>query len=232
MKFRRAYWAAAAREVGLEGCFKPARLPREILAGVSATDHNSLVQALLAGLRDLRSSATESDAFRTIILDLDPLFIKHGVATSLDSALSGTPAGAALGRMRAHADLLRTKRAQLSAYESPPAIEARQRAKRERRAAVQAQRRLDKQRRDLARRELLQKLSGMSPSERLSRFVSDPELIFDTVPAELVAIPDTDLADLNEADAIALISRIGERRGAWGRLRRLLKERLNPATPQ
>ena len=231
MKFRRAYWSAAARQAGVEGRFESARLPRDLLAGVPDTDRDALVHALVAGLRELRPPATDGNAFRTIILDLDPPFVKHGVAMSLDSSLSGTAAGAALGRMRDHSKALQAGRAQRLAYESPQAVEARQRAKREKRTAAQAQRRSEKQRRDVLRLELLETLTRLSPAERLLRFASDPDLVLDSVPVEFIELREINLADLPKTQTIALISRIDRRRGAWGRLRRRLENRLEGRCP-
>jgi len=145
----------------------------------------------------------------------------------LDTELSGTPAGEALGRMRAHADTVRLSREQRLASESPQAVEERRRVKRAQRATVQAQRHVDKRSRDIDRLKLLETLTLLSPAERLSRFATDTALNLDAVPTELIPAQEMDLVDLERAQLAALLMRISQRRGAWGRLRRMLKARVD-----
>jgi hypothetical protein len=226
MDFRRAYWAAAARQAGITGRFESARLPGEIFTGISDVERQVLVRTLVAGLRELSPTLTDSEAFRTIVVDLDPPLIRHGVPIGLDTALSGTPAGEALGRMRAHARAQDEVRERRLAYESPQAVEERRRAKREERAAAHAQRLSKKRLTDSVRVQLLETLARLSPGERLSRFATDAALNLDSMPVELIPAQEMDLTDLERTQAIALLTRIGRRRGPWSRLRLLLEKSL------
>ena len=231
LEFRRAFWTTAARQAGIDAKFEAARLPRDILAGISVTDREGLVRALVAGLRELPPRWTDSEAFRTIIIDLDPPLIRHGVPMSLDAVLSGTPAGEALARMRAHVEELSAQRDRQKAYESPQAAEERRRAKRETRAIAHANRQSETRRRNAERLDLLAAIARLSPGERLVRFATDPALILDCVPAELIPAQERDLIDLEKAKAVALLRRIGRRKGPWGRLRCMLERLAEPGSP-
>jgi hypothetical protein len=203
--------------------FESARLPRDILGGVSVAEREVLVRTLVAGLRELPPMWSGSEAFRTIIVDLDPPLILHGVPMALDTALSGTSAGEALGRMRAHAEEARARHERRLAYESPQAVEERRRVKREKRAREHARRQSETRRRNTERLELLATLARLSPAERLSRFATDPAFKLDCVSAELIPMQERDLINLEKAKAVALLTRIGRRKGAWGRLRRMIE---------
>lgn len=229
LEFRRAYWAAAARQAGMASRFESARLPRDILGGVSAAEREVLVRTLVAGLRELPPTWSDSEAFRTIIIDLDPPLILHGVLMALDTELSATPAGEALGRMRANA----ARRERHWASESQQAVEERRRVKREKRASAHAHRQSETRRRNTERLELLATLARLSPAERLSRFATDPALKLDCVSAELIPTQERDLIDLEKAKAVALLTRVGRRKGAWGRLRRMIEHlfRDEPESP-
>lgn len=56
MEFRRACWAGAARQAGVKGLFESARLPRD----VSPSERQLLLEALVAGLRELPPRWAES----------------------------------------------------------------------------------------------------------------------------------------------------------------------------
>lgn len=224
VEFRRAYWAAAARQAGIASRFESARLPRDFFVGVSAVERDVLVRTLIAGLRELPPIWSNSDAFRTIIIDLDPPLILHGVPMALDTELHSTPAGEALARMRAHSEEARARRDRQQAYESPQAVEERKRVEREKRAIAHASRQSETRRRNAERLELLAAaLARLSPAERLSRFATDPALKLDCVSAELIPAQERDLVDLEKGMAVALLARIGWRKGPWGRLRRMLE---------
>lgn len=231
LEFRQAFWTAAARQAGIDASFEAARLPREILSGVSVTDREGLVRTLVAGLRELPPRWTDSEAFRTIITDLDPSLIRHGVSMALDTELSGTPAGEALARMRAHFEEVRAQRHRQRAYESVQATEERRRAKRETRAIAHANRQSEARRRSAERLDLLVAIARLSPGERLVRFATDPALVLDCVPAGLIPAQELDLIDLERAKAVALLRRIGWRKGPWGRLRRMLERLAEPGSP-
>ncbi|MBT9154985.1 MAG: hypothetical protein DDT39_01675 [Firmicutes bacterium] len=226
MEFRRAYWAAAARQAEMVSWFDSARLPRDLLVGISAAEREVLVRTLVAGLRELPPMWSDSEAFRTIIIDLDPPLLLHGVPMSLDTELSGTPAGKALARMRAHAEETRARWEWQRAYESPQAVEERKRVNREMRAIAHVRRQSETRRRNTERLQLLAALARVSPGERLSRFATDPALKLDGVSAELIPTQERDLIDLETGKAVALLARIGRRKGAWGCLRRMLERHL------
>lgn len=226
LEFRRAYWVAAARQAGMTSRFASARLPRGILVEVSSAEREMLVRTLVAGLRLLPRRLSDSEAFRTIIIDLDPPLILHGVPMDLDTELAGTPAGEALARMRAHAEMVRARGKQREAFESPQATEERKRVKMETRAAANALRQSETRRRNAERLELLADLARLPAAERLSRFATDPSLNLDWVSAELIPAHEGDLTNLEMAKATALLTRIGRRKGAWGRLRRMILQRI------
>jgi hypothetical protein len=226
LEFRRAYWIAAAQRAGIGTRFESAGHPRGFLEGLSSAEREAIVRALVAGLRSLPPSWSHSEGFRTIIIDLDPPLIRHGVLMSLDTELSATPAGEALARMRAHAQWRSTERQRREAYESPQAVEERKRVKREQKARAHALRQSQTRKRSTERLELLAALARLSVGERLSRFAMDPALNLDWVHAELIPAQESDVVDMEMAKAIALITRIGRRRGGWGRLGRMIEQRL------
>ena len=219
LEFRRGFWAAAARQAGVAGGFESAQFPRDIFAGVSDAERELLVRTLVVGLRELPPTWCNSQAFRTIILDLYPPLLLHGVWMALDTELSGTPAGEALTRMHAH-----WRRRQVD--QSPQAVEERRRVKRENRAIAHASRQAETRRRNAERLKLLEALAYLSPADRLGRFATDPALRLDCVSAELIPAEEGDLIDLEKAKAVALITRICRRKGPWGRLRRMLEHRV------
>lgn len=220
--FRRAYWAAAARQAGIIGRFDAARYPRDIFAGITTAERDVLVRTLVAGLRVLPQEWLMSEAFRTIIIDLEPPLIKHGVPIVLDTELSATPAGEELAQMRAHAEMLRAQNERRLAYESPQAVEERKRIVREKRAKAHARRQSETHRKNAERMELLAALARLSAVERLSRFATDIAVALDSVPAELVPAQIEDLFGLDKGKATELLTRIDRRKGAWGHLRRIL----------
>lgn len=226
MQFRHAIWTAAARQAGIEISDDTPRHPREILNQVSHSEREAIVQTLVAGLRELSPIWSNSQALQTIILDLDPPLLMHGIPISLDRELSKTPAGDAVARMRAHAEVVAERQRQREAYESPEAVQERKRLKREKKAAAHAQRQLATRQRNAARLELLETLAHMSPAERLIRFATDTTFKLDCISADLIPAQEQDLIALDKETSIALINRIGQRKGAWGRLRRLLERHL------
>lgn len=227
LEFRKAFWSAAARQAGVgTALLKSARSPRDLFEGFSAGDREATVRALVAGLRQLPPEWCGTGAFRTIIIDLYPPLIQHGVLLNLATELSGTPAGEGLAQMEAHAESVRAKRAQQKIYESPEAVEERKRAKREEKARAHSLRQELTRKRNPERMELLAALARLSVVERLSRFATDSALNLDCVSSELIPQQESDLIDLDTATAVALIARIGRRKGEWGRLRRMLEYRL------
>jgi hypothetical protein len=224
LEFRRAYWAAAAERAGIADRFESARIPKDLLGEISAAEREVLVRALVAGLRELPRKWSDSEAFRTIIIDLDPPLILHGVLMSLDAELSATPAGEALTQMRSHSKEARERRERRTIFESPQATEDRKRAEREDKAAAHTRRQSEAVRRNTERSELLADLARLAPVERLSRFSTDSAFKLDCVSPELIPVLEGELIGLEKALAVALVKRIGRRSGAWGRLRRMLEQ--------
>lgn len=179
MEFRRAFWAAAARQAGIDNRFEIGHLPHDIMAGVSEAGRERIILNLVAGVRQMPAKWSDSDAFRTIVIDLDSALIRHGVPIVLDAELSATPAGDGLARMRAHAEWVSAERERREAYESPQAVEERKRAKGEKRESAHALRQSQSRGANARRLELLAALACLSAPERLSRFAMDPALNLD-----------------------------------------------------
>lgn len=223
LEFRQAFWAAAARQAGMAGWFESTRHPRDILAEVSSSDREVLVRTIVASLRGLPSMWGESAALQIIIIDLDPPLIQHGVPMALDTELLGTPAGETLAQMRADTERRREASERHRANNNPKAVEERKRVRLEKSAISHALRQSETRRKNAERLELLAALARLSPAERLSRFATDPALNLDCVSAELIPAQEKDLIGLERATATALLTRIDRRKGAWGRLRRMLE---------
>lgn len=227
LEFRRAFWGAAARQAGVGTArLRSARHPRDVFEGFSAGEREATVRALVAGLRQLPPEWCATEAFRTIIIDLHPPLITHGVPMVLATELSGTPAGEGLARMVAHDQSIRAERERREAYESLRATEERKRVKRVEKARAHSLRQSQTRKRNTERLELLAALARLSVAERLSRFAMDPALNLDCVSPELIPAQEGELGDVETATAVALIARIGRRKGEWGRLRRMIENRL------
>ena len=227
LDFRRAFWTAAAQQAGVRTApIESARHPRGFFEDFSAGEREAIVRALVAGLRQMPPQWSDSEAFRTIIIDLYPPLIKHGVPMTLATELSATPAGEGLARMEAHAESIRAERTRREAYESPRAVEERKRVMREEKARAHALRQSQTRNRNTERLGLLAALARLSVAERLSRFAMDLALKLESVSPELIPAQESDLVDLETATAFALIARIGRRKGEWGRLRRMIEHRL------
>ena len=227
LEFRRTYWAVAAQQVGMRITQdESTHRARGFLKGFSNGEREAIVQSLVAGLRQLSPQWSDSEAFRAIIIDLDPPFLKCGVPMVLDAELSATPAGEALERIREHAKWLRAEREEFEAYDSPEAVEERKRVKQEEKARAYTLRQSQKCDRDAERLDLLASLARLPVSERLSQFAMDPELKLGLVSPELIPAQESDIVDLERATAVALIARIDRRKGKWGRLRRLIEHRF------
>ena len=182
-----------------------------------------MVKALVEGLRELPSVWIGSKALRTIILDLDPPLFQHGVSMVLDTELRGTPAGETLADMRAHDEEVSQRRERHQAYVSPEAAKERKRVKKENKALEHARRQSETRQKNAERLEVLRALASLSPSERLARFATAPALMLDSISSELIPMQENDLIGLDNATVAALLTRIGGRRGAWGRLRSMLE---------
>jgi len=227
MEFRRLYWAEAARHTGvLTADIESSRYHGALLKRLRSSDRDATVRALVAGLRQLSSKWGYSDALRTIILDLYPPLVMHGVQMNLTSELSGTPAGDCLARMLKHAESLKAERARREAFQSPEAAQERKRTQREAKAQAHAFRLSEKRKRNTQRLRLIAELARLSVAERLLRFAEDETLNLDCVAPDLIPGEETEFVKMEEATAVALIARIDRRRGKWGRLRRMLERRF------
>lgn len=90
LEFRRAFWTVAARQAGVgTTLLKSPAHPRGFFEDFSASEREATVRALVAGLRQLPSEWGGTEAFRTIIVDLYPPLIMHGVPMDLATELSG-----------------------------------------------------------------------------------------------------------------------------------------------
>lgn len=226
LEFRHAYWTGAVQQAGMSARIESPRHPRDLLAAFSSAEREVIVRTLVAGLRQLPPRWCHSEGFRAIIIDLDPPLIQLGVPMVLDTELYDTPAAEGLARMRAHASKLSEERRRNEAFNSPQAVEERKRVDRTRKAAEHALRLSETHWRNTQRLELLANLARLSIAERLSQFALDQTLNLDCVSAELIPGEDNDLNDMEMAKAVILVARIGQRKGAWGRLRRLIENWL------
>ncbi len=73
---------------------------------------------------------------------------------------------------------------------------------------------------------MLADLALLSAAKRLLRFATDPSINLDCVSDDLIPSQETDLVDFEKSQAVALAARIDRRKGAWGRVRRMIEHRL------
>lgn len=224
MKFRKAYWGAAADEARVSLDVEHARRPRGILAGIPREDRDLVVRTVIDGLAGVSTGWADSDAVETILTDLDPPLTRHGVPLVLDEALAGTPVGEALAWKRSYSTERAEARRQQAQFESPEAVAERRQAARDARADEHAERLREKRVRDEERAALLTELERLAPLDRLRRFAYEEGVILDAIPNELVPTDGVDWSDLNPGTARRLLERIGRRRGAWALLRRALHQ--------
>ncbi len=196
---------------------------RRLLDTLSPTQRAPVFEEIVKGLRGVRSAGAPGlSALRLVIHDLEPPFMKWGVAASLSERLEGTVAGEVLASMKSHSAELSEMRARQTEYESPQAVERR---REEWRAKGEVQRRQHLERkaaRDLVRDRVLNELAALSPTKRLLAIAThDQRTPLDAVPDDLVPL-DADLQSLSEETRTQLVAQIGKRRGAWGQLRRQL----------
>ena len=125
--------------------------------------------------------------------------------------------------MRAHAAERTAQWEREIAFDRPQAVEERRRVKRAKRAVLHARRQSETRRKNFERLEMLAALARLSPVERLSRFATDPTLTLDCVTVDLISVQERDVLELESAKAVALLARIGRRKGAWGQMRRMLE---------
>lgn len=222
MEFRRAYWSGARDDVGATVEIESARRPGDLLRHASPEDREAMVKSLVSALSALDVSEAESEGVGTILLDLDPPFLRYGVSVSLAEALGGTPVGMRLAAMRAHAAAVRAEREARAAFESAEAVESRRKEKRRATRAKVEEREREKAAMDAERVALLADLRGLDPADRITRFAHDEDLNLDSVPEDLIPTQGIATAQLDAAAVRRLLDRIGRRRGAWGRLRRWL----------
>ncbi len=123
----------------------------------------------------------------------------------------------------------REARRQWEIYNSPEAAEERKRIKREKKAKEHALRQAKTLQKNAERLEMLSALTLLSPKERLSRFALDTKLNLDSITPELIPADENCLTGWNQSEARALITRIGRRKGSWGRLRRFIEHWLTTA---
>ena len=227
-KFRLALWGEAMLQAGA-GSERPHSSPdpRDRLNALSQSERARTVGAVIAGLRQLAEHCCNTEAIRTILIDLFPLMLMHGVGLSLATELSGTPAGRCLARMIAHEQAVQKARNQHEAYERPEAVKERVRVRKAEKAQAHSLRQSQGQARAAARQELLAALGRLSASERLVRFAVDSLLNIDSVSHDLIPVESGVVSSLDRATALTLLARVGQRKGAWDGLRRALETQLS-----
>ena len=205
--------------------------PRYRLNALSQSERARTVGAVIAGLRQLPEDCCDTDTIQTILVELYPLLFRHGVGLSLETELSGTPAGRCLARMIAHEQSVQKARKQHEAYQSPEAVKERVRVRKAEKAQAHSLRQSpgqsQGQARAAARQELLAALGRLSASERLVRFAVDSLLNIDSVSHDLIPVESGVVSSLDRATALTLLARVGQRKGAWDGLRRALETQLS-----
>ncbi|NBX25776.1 MAG: hypothetical protein EBQ99_06970 [Planctomycetes bacterium] len=184
------------------------------------------MQALIQGLRRVSAEWSSSDAIRTVLVDLQSCGLDHAHAAELLQQLRGTPAGVGMMLMREHAERRLERRLRHEQFNSAPAIEERERLRREQAAQRHATRQTHARQRGQERLQLLASLAKLPMPDRLACLARDESIRLDMVMDAVLAVQQADLAGLGHAEAAALVERIGERGGGWARLRRLLEQRL------
>lgn len=224
MEFRRAYWAAAARQAGVAS--RLGYHAKGVLGAMPAPDRKKIAQILIDGLRELPPRWCGCDAFRTIMIDLDSGFRSFDGFETLDTLLAGSAAGNALALMRAHAEQVYAERKRREEYESPLAAEERKRAKREERARKHSLRQSESRRKNQERLDLLRALARIPAAHRLLELAINPLLTPEAIPIELIPTEDSELLGVGSPTLEVLLTRIGQRKGRWGRFRQLIEKRL------
>ena len=232
LEFRHALWGEAMLQAGA-GSERPhsSPNPRYRLNALSQSERARTVGAVIAGLRQLPEDCCNTDAIQTILVDLYPLLLRHGVGLSLETELSGTRAGRCLARMIAHEESVQKARKQHEAYQSPEAVKERERVRKAEKAQAHSLRQSpgqsQGQARAAARQELLAALGRLSASDRLVRFAVDSLLNIDSVSHDLIPVESGVVSSLDRATALTLLARVGQRKGAWDGLRRALETQLS-----
>jgi hypothetical protein len=224
-KFRSAYWCIAAQRAGI-ATPSIALYPRELLNGLLVHEVDAVVRSLISGVRGLRLEWCNSQSFQTVLIDLDSTPNRISGAISLLDELSGTPAFAALRRIHAHARERSDARRRRETFESPEAVEERRRIEQQRRASQHADRQAETAARNVDRMKLLEQLAGLPTMQRLVKFATDVKLNLDCIPDELIPTQSSDVMGVDPVLSKALLDRIGNRRAAWGRLRRVIEQQF------
>lgn len=225
-KFRTAYLAEARRRAGFpvsaHGDVRVERLG-DVLEGLGEEGRAATYETLISAVRELPREATHGDAFRVVSIDLSPPLMRWGIADSLSSRWEGTPAGDALSKMERHSQALAEARRRRDEFDSPEATAERRAEAARQEAQRDEARRREQQNRNQRRLELLQKLTAMSPTERLEWLAAQPPSFpLDSIPAELIA-DGLEHEPISASLARNLVERIGGRRGAWARIRSQLE---------
>jgi hypothetical protein len=225
-EFRSAYLTEARRRAGFPASVHgDARMrhPRELLKELGEEGRAATYETLVCAIRELPREATDGDAFRVISIDLDAPLLSWGVVESLPSRLEGTPAGDALSQMVRHSQARAVTQRRRDEFDSPEATAERRAEAARQNAERDKARRREQQNHNQGRLELLQKLTVMSPTERLEWLATQPpNFPLDSIPAELIADGLKD-APISPTLAHNLAKRIGQRRGAWARIRKQLE---------
>lgn len=222
-RFREEVWNSAAAQAGLAMSYAVPGQFGAALSRCSPAERQALVLAVILGLRGLSREDCSSEAFRTVLVDLERMRFALVPAMDLEFDLAHSPAGDELGRMRRHEERRREERLANERYNSPEAVEERKRLALARSAEQDIRRREARRQRDDDRLNLIAALNAMPVPERLARLAKDEGFPLDAVRDALPIVQEADLVALGRSDAAALAARIGRRRGEWGRLRRMLE---------
>ncbi|MGA1267420.1 MAG: hypothetical protein ACO32J_09600 [Phycisphaerales bacterium] len=128
--------------------------------------------------------------------------------------------------MREHAERQRERSLRHERFNSALAVEERERLRREQAAQRHATRQTHARQRGQERLQLLASLAKLPMPDRLACLARDESIRLGMVTDAVLAVQHADLSGLGRAETAALVGRIGKRGGGWGRLRRLLEQRL------
>lgn len=201
-----------------------------LLSGVPINNRGHCFAVLVNGLRQLpeigfslsnEESRSQVNATHLLLIELEYGGRPEYSGKSLDDILHGSWAGSELARMRDHYAREQAWRREQEQYEAA-ASQRHQEAKR-RRAVKHERRKKKKRERDEFRSNTITKLRAMSPIERLRAIAFETfSLPLEALPPDLAQLDPPLLGGLSWEIRKLLIKRIGSRRGAWGKLLKIL----------
>ena len=231
LEFRNTFWRTAAKQVNLENRFSSnyARIIDE-LSEFDSGKRERILKSLIDGLKTLPDSYCKSSGFRTLIIDIYPPFLKHGILIALGEELSGTSAGKNLKLMKEHHQRMVEEARQWSEYHSKDAAKERSKQKRINKEKNHLFRIEKSKIQNLRNIEKINALSKLNPTERLAKIAKDEIIILEAIPIDLIPTKEKDINGLGLLDAFSLIRKIDRRKKHWGRLRWMLEEMAGEVT--